>query len=77
MSCLIVKGSATRMHLHGHRFQMVALNDKRFVVALRDTMQVPSQEMVTVALDAGDAAYWVLLMPHLSIMIMTEFAMSA
>ncbi len=68
------------MHLHGHRFQVVALNGKRFAGAMRDTVQVPPQAMVTVAIDAGEAARWMLHchhMPHLSTGMMTEFAVSA
>ncbi len=68
------------MHLHGHTFQVVALNHKRFAGAMRDTVQVPPQAMVTVALDAGEAARWMLHchhMPHLSTGMMTEFAVSA
>ena len=68
------------MHLHGHTFQVVALNGKRFAGAMRDTVQVPPQAMVTMALDAGEAARWMLHchhMPHLSTGMMTEFAVSA
>lgn len=32
---------AQPMHLHGHSFQVVALNRQRFSGALRDTLQVP------------------------------------
>ena len=68
------------MHLHGHTFQVVAVNGKRFAGAMRDTVQVPPQAMVTVALDAGEAVRWMLHchhMPHLSTGMMTEFAVSA
>ena len=68
------------MHLHGHTFQVVALNGKRFAGAMRDTVQVPPMAMVTVAVDAGEAARWMLHchhMPHLSTGMMTEFAVSA
>ena len=68
------------MHLHGHMFQVVALNGKRFAGAMRDTVQVPPMAMVTVAVDAGEAARWMLHchhMPHLSTGMMTEFAVSA
>ena len=68
------------MHLHGHTFQVVALNGKRFVGAMRDTVQVPPMAMVTVAVDAGEVARWMLHchhMPHLSTGMMTEFAVSA
>lgn len=68
------------MHLHGHHFQVVAINGKRFVGALRDTVYVPPMSMVTVALDAGEAAEWMLHchhMPHLASGMMTTFAVSA
>ena len=68
------------MHLHGHVFQVVALNGRRLAGALRDTVQVPPMAMVTVAVDAGEAARWMLHchhMPHLSTGMMTEFAVSA
>ncbi len=67
------------MHLHGHMFQVVALNGKRLAGAMRDTVQVPPMAMVTVAVDAGEAARWMLHchhMPHLSTGMMTEFAVS-
>ncbi|MCV2449098.1 multicopper oxidase domain-containing protein [Paracoccus sp. DMF] len=67
------------MHLHGHHFQVVAINGKRFVGALRDTVYVPPMSMVTVALDAGEAAEWMLHchhMPHLASGMMTTFAVS-
>ena len=50
------------MHLHGHTYQVVALNGKRLAGAMRKTVQVPPQAMVTVAVDAGEAARW---MPQL------------
>jgi FtsP/CotA-like multicopper oxidase with cupredoxin domain len=46
----------------------------------RDTVQVPPMAMVTLAVDAGEAARWMLHchhMPHLSTGMMTEFALSA
>ncbi|MDO8884104.1 MAG: multicopper oxidase domain-containing protein [Pseudotabrizicola sp.] len=46
----------------------------------RDTVQVLSMATVTVAVDAGEAARWMLYchhMPHLSTGMMTEFAVSA
>ena len=68
------------MHLHGHHFQVVAINGRRFSGALRDTVYVPPMSMVTVALDAGEAAEWMLHchhMPHLASGMMTTFAVSA
>lgn len=70
------------MHLHGHHFQVVALNGRAVAGAgaVRDTVHVPPMAMATVALDAGEAARWMLHchhMPHLSTGMMTEFAVSA
>ena len=68
------------MHLHGHVFQVVNINGKAINGAMRDTVYVPPMGRVTVALDAGEAARWMLHchhMPHLSTGMMTEFAVSA
>lgn len=68
------------MHLHGHHFQVVALNGIPLRGALRDTVHVPPMSMITVALDAGEAARWMLHchhMPHLSTGMMTEFVVAA
>ena len=68
------------MHLHGHVFQVVNVNGRAISGAMRDTVYVPPMAMVTVALDAGEAARWMLHchhMPHLSTGMMTEFAVSA
>ena len=67
------------MHLHGHAFQVVGVGNKRISGAVRDTVHVPPMGKVTVALDAGEAARWMLHchhMPHLSTGMMTEFAVS-
>ena len=68
------------MHLHGHVFQVVNINGRAINGAMRDTVYVPPMAMVTVALDAGEAARWMLHchhMLHLSTGMMTEFAVSA
>ncbi len=68
------------MHLHGHVFQVVNVNGTAIQGALRDTVYVPPMATITVALDAGEAARWMLHchhMPHLSTGMMTEFAVSA
>jgi FtsP/CotA-like multicopper oxidase with cupredoxin domain len=68
------------MHLHGHVFQVVGLNGRAVSGALRDTVYVPPMSMVDIALDAGEAARWMLHchhMPHLETGMMTEFAVSA
>jgi FtsP/CotA-like multicopper oxidase with cupredoxin domain len=48
------------MHLHGHHFQVVALNDQAFLGALRDTVHVPPMAKVTVAFDANNAGRWLM-----------------
>ena len=46
------------MHLHGHTFQVVAINGDRFAGALRDTVLVPPKTSVTVAFDANNPGWW-------------------
>ncbi|WP_234782003.1 multicopper oxidase family protein [Sinorhizobium saheli] len=53
------------MHLHGHHFQVVAINGQRFAGAVRDTVLVPSQGSVTVAFDAVNPGKWPLHCHHL------------
>lgn len=68
------------MHLHGHAFQVVNLNGRALPGAVRDTVYVPPMAMVTVAVDAGEAARWMLHchhMAHLASGMMTEFQVSA
>jgi FtsP/CotA-like multicopper oxidase with cupredoxin domain len=48
------------MHLHGHVFQVVAVNDQRFRGALRDTVLVPGKTNVTVEFDAFNPGLWYL-----------------
>ena len=68
------------MHLHGHSFQVVDTGAGRFAGALRDTVHVPPMARVTVALDAGEAARWMLHchhMPHLASGMMTELIVAS
>ncbi|SHK21700.1 Multicopper oxidase with three cupredoxin domains (includes cell division protein FtsP and spore coat protein CotA) [Roseomonas rosea] len=63
------------MHLHGHRFQVVALGGPRFAGALRDTLHVPPGASATVAFDADNPGAWMLHchhMPHLATGMATE-----
>lgn len=54
------------MHLHGHLFQVVAVNGKRFAGAMRDTVLVPANMgMLTIAFDADNAGTWALHCHHL------------
>ena len=46
------------MHLHGHHFQVVAVGDKAFAGAIRDTVLVPPDTEVRIAFDADNAGKW-------------------
>ena len=53
------------MHLHGHHFQVVAINGQRFAGAVRDTVLVPARGSVTIAFDANNPGKWALHCHHL------------
>lgn len=68
------------MHLHGHHFQVVALNGRKVAGARRDTVLVPPMASVTVAFDAGEPADWMLHchhMGHLATGMMTVLRVTA
>jgi len=46
------------MHLHGHSFQVVAINDRRLSGALRNSVLVPGRTNVTVEFDANNPGPW-------------------
>jgi len=46
------------MHLHGHEFQVVEIDGKRFAGAVRDTVLVPPRRRVVVAIDANNPGLW-------------------
>lgn len=46
------------MHLHGHSFQIMALDGKPIAGAIRDTVLVPPGATVTVAFDADNPGRW-------------------
>ncbi|HQT65529.1 MAG: copper oxidase [Acidocella sp. 21-58-7] len=48
------------MHLHGHAFQVVAINGQAFNGAIRDTVLVPSMGGVRIAFDANNQGRWAL-----------------
>jgi FtsP/CotA-like multicopper oxidase with cupredoxin domain len=65
------------MHLHGHRFQVVAVDGQRFAGAVRDTVLVPPMRSVTIAVDADNPGRWAFHCHHLYHMaagMMAEFA---
>ncbi|MFN3727548.1 MAG: multicopper oxidase family protein [Allosphingosinicella sp.] len=53
------------MHLHGHHFQVVAINGERIAGAVRDTVLVPTRGSVTIAFDADNPGKWALHCHHL------------
>src|SRR5262249_42317650 len=48
------------LHLHGHEFQVVEIDGKRFSGAVRDTVLVPPARRVVVAFDANNPGLWAL-----------------
>jgi FtsP/CotA-like multicopper oxidase with cupredoxin domain len=46
------------MHLHGHAFQVVAINNTPLAGAVRDTVLVPAMSSVTIAFDADNPGRW-------------------
>jgi FtsP/CotA-like multicopper oxidase with cupredoxin domain len=53
------------MHLHGHHFQVVAIGDRRFAGALRDTVLVTPMASVNIAFDADNPGRWAFHCHHL------------
>lgn len=53
------------MHLHGHFFQIVAIDGERFAGARRDTVLVPRNSSVTLAFDADNPGRWAFHCHHL------------
>jgi FtsP/CotA-like multicopper oxidase with cupredoxin domain len=68
------------MHLHGHHFQVVAVDGQRFAGAVRDTVLVPPMRSVTIAVDADNPGQWAFHCHHLYHMVsgmMSTFAYNA
>ncbi|MBG1233355.1 multicopper oxidase family protein [Aestuariivirga litoralis] len=53
------------MHLHGHYFKMVAVNDKKVEGPVRDTVLVPPGMMVTLRFNADNPGAWAFHCHHL------------
>ncbi len=65
------------MHLHGHHFQVVAIDGRRISGAMRDTVLIPPQRSVTIAFEANNPGRWAFHCHHLYHMaagMMTRFA---
>ena len=64
------------MHLHGHEFQVVEIDGKRFSGAVRDTVLVTPGRRVVVAFDANNPGLWAFhchLLYHLDAGMFTTF----
>lgn len=73
-------GMAHPMHLHGHHFQVVAVDGRRIPGAMRDTVLVPANGSVTVAFDADNPGRWLFHchnLFHMAAGMMTELAYDA
>lgn len=53
------------MHLHGHHFQIVAIDGRRIAGAVRDTVLVPPMRSVTLAVEASNPGQWAFHCHHL------------
>jgi FtsP/CotA-like multicopper oxidase with cupredoxin domain len=65
------------MHLHGHRFQVVAIDGRRMAGAVRDTVLVPPNSTVTIAFDADNPGRWAFhchLLYHMAAGMMTTLS---
>jgi FtsP/CotA-like multicopper oxidase with cupredoxin domain len=63
------------MHLHGHHFQVVAIDGHSFSGAVRDTVLVPPGTSVSVAFDSDNPGRWPLHchnLLHMQAGMMTE-----
>jgi FtsP/CotA-like multicopper oxidase with cupredoxin domain len=64
------------MHLHGHEFQVVEIDGKRFPGAVRDTVLVTPGRRVVIAFDANNPGLWAFhchLLYHLDAGMFTTF----
>jgi len=53
------------MHLHGHHFQVTAIDGRRFSGAVRDTVWVPPGRQVSLAFEANNPGTWAFHCHHL------------
>jgi FtsP/CotA-like multicopper oxidase with cupredoxin domain len=69
-------GMAHPMHLHGHTFQVMALDRRPIAGAVRDTVMVPPFGTVRIAFDADNPGRWAFHchnLYHLATGMLTEF----
>jgi FtsP/CotA-like multicopper oxidase with cupredoxin domain len=65
VTLLNVSMMAHPMHLHGHHFQVVAIDGRRFSGAVRDTVHILPHHSVTIAVDAINPGDWAFHCHHL------------
>ncbi len=53
------------MHLHGHYFKVVEINGQRINGAIRDTVLVPPDNVITIQFDANNPGTWAFHCHHL------------
>jgi FtsP/CotA-like multicopper oxidase with cupredoxin domain len=53
------------MHLHGHHFQIVAIDGQPLAGAVRDVIWIPPMRTVIVAFDASNPGEWAFHCHHL------------
>ncbi len=53
------------MHLHGHHFQVMAINGRKVAGAVRDTVLLPPMAQVTIEFDTANPGRWPLHCHHL------------
>jgi FtsP/CotA-like multicopper oxidase with cupredoxin domain len=64
------------MHLHGHVFQVIAIDGRPIAGAMRDTVLVPPMTRVRFAFDADNPGRWAFHchnLYHMETGMMTEF----
>ncbi|MBY0428531.1 MAG: multicopper oxidase family protein [Alphaproteobacteria bacterium] len=57
------------IHLHGHHFQVIGIDDKTFTGAVRDTVMVLPNTKVTIMFDADNKGKWAFHCHHLYHMV--------
>jgi FtsP/CotA-like multicopper oxidase with cupredoxin domain len=65
------------MHLHGHHFQVVAIDGERLPGAKRDTVLVPPRAQITIAFEADNPGRWAFHchnLYHMAVGMMTTVA---
>ena len=75
MEILNRSAMAHPMHLHGHHFQVIALNGTPLSGAIRDTVLVPANGSARIAFDADNPGRWLFHchnLYHMAVGMMTE-----